>query len=249
MKIAELLQIRKGITSIIGGGGKTSLMFALAENLAPEGRVIVTTSTKIKKPEGYTIIHDANREAVEIAFDSSEKNIIVLGEPCDGEKLKASVMDFSVMSQLADYVIVEADGSKNLPLKAHADYEPVIPGSSTSNIQSGEKDCSVIYVVGADGFNGRISEVCHRPKLYCDKLNDYYACGQLLFTPDVSVSPRVAADMVACEGYGDIFFINKVESDKYMEAAEVFAEELRAQMPQEVVVIAGSLRSNIYKIL
>ena len=50
-KLFELLKIEKGITAIIGAGGKTSLMLALAKELAELGKVIVSTSTKIFEPE------------------------------------------------------------------------------------------------------------------------------------------------------------------------------------------------------
>ena len=43
--------IKKGdIITITGAGGKTSLMFSLARELASLGRVLVTTTTKIYVP-------------------------------------------------------------------------------------------------------------------------------------------------------------------------------------------------------
>lgn len=38
-----------------------------------------------------------------------------------------------MLADAADYVIVEADGSKRLPLKAHASHEPVIPENTRQN--------------------------------------------------------------------------------------------------------------------
>ena len=51
MKISQLLKIQKGITALIGGGGKTTLMYRLAQELSEVGTVIVSTSTKIIEPE------------------------------------------------------------------------------------------------------------------------------------------------------------------------------------------------------
>lgn len=49
--LAEVLGIRFGAAiSLIGGGGKTTTMFRLAEELSLENRVITTTTTKIFKP-------------------------------------------------------------------------------------------------------------------------------------------------------------------------------------------------------
>ena len=51
MRLTELLDIdvnSKKIISVVGGGGKTSLIFRLAEELAEQGtKVIVTTTTHI----------------------------------------------------------------------------------------------------------------------------------------------------------------------------------------------------------
>ncbi|MCJ7654933.1 MAG: putative selenium-dependent hydroxylase accessory protein YqeC, partial [Dehalococcoidia bacterium] len=52
MKFKEALDIRPGeVISLVGGGGKTTLMFALARELAlGSGCVITTTTTKILEP-------------------------------------------------------------------------------------------------------------------------------------------------------------------------------------------------------
>ncbi len=54
-------------------------------------------------------------------------------------------------------MLVEADGSRRLPLKAHAPHEPVIPK---------EAGC-VLCVVGAHGFDRPIREAVHRPEQFC----------------------------------------------------------------------------------
>ena len=56
-------------------------------------------------------------------------------------------------------MLAEADGSKRLPLKAHAAWEPVIP-AATAN---------VVWVVGASGLGKPVAEVVHRPELFCER--------------------------------------------------------------------------------
>ena len=51
MNISALLEVEKGVTALIGGGGKTTLMYTLAEELRRRGTVLVTTSTHIQRPE------------------------------------------------------------------------------------------------------------------------------------------------------------------------------------------------------
>lgn len=47
MELAKALDVRPGVTAIIGGGGKTTLMECLAEELSAQARVIVCTTTHI----------------------------------------------------------------------------------------------------------------------------------------------------------------------------------------------------------
>ena len=49
--LTEIYNIKKGdVVSIVGSGGKTSLLFMLAEELKNEYKVLISTSAKILKP-------------------------------------------------------------------------------------------------------------------------------------------------------------------------------------------------------
>lgn len=125
---------KKDIISITGSGGKTSLMFYLSKKLKEKGKVLLTTSTKIKVPEKnevdsiYTSIKDFKIE--------KHNEIIALGELIK-EKNKLKAIDKKILLELSKnftYTIIEADGSRNLPLKYWKDYEPVIYKESTKAI-------------------------------------------------------------------------------------------------------------------
>ena len=45
MTFAEALGIGPGVTALIGGGGKTSLMLTLAKELSSKGSIIICTTT------------------------------------------------------------------------------------------------------------------------------------------------------------------------------------------------------------
>ena len=47
MNLSEALQIRPGVTAIIGGGGKTTLMERLENELSGKARFIFCTTTHI----------------------------------------------------------------------------------------------------------------------------------------------------------------------------------------------------------
>ena len=221
MQIAPLLKIGRGVTALIGGGGKTTLLYALAEELRGRGRVIVCTSTHIRMPEQYPLM-TGDAEALRVALD--KENVVCAGTPAEDGKLTAPAASFEELSALADYVLLEADGAKGLPLKAHAGHEPVIPANAQR----------VVLVVGADGFGKPIDKVCHRPALYAER------AGAPI---DAVVTPEIAARLIAAEGYGDRVYINKVESADDYAAAEELARRLTCP------VVAGSLHKGVYTCL
>lgn len=152
---AEAFAIPHGVTSIVGGGGKTTLMLRLARELSESGaRVILTTTTHIFPPEGILTISGAKSSEIESVLQ--ERRVVCLGVPAERGKLSRPITTFPEMETLADYVIVEADGSKHLPLKAPAPHEPVIPAETKL----------VIAVAGMDGEGKMISEASFRPELY-----------------------------------------------------------------------------------
>lgn len=191
MLFAEALHITRGVTAMIGSGGKTSLMYRLAQEL--RGSVIVCTSTQIFQPEHIPVVSKiANCEGV-----------VCVGTPCPNGKLCAPVQSFEELAALADYVLVEADGSKHLPLKAHAPHEPVIP----------ENAVQTVTVVGAAGLNRPISEAVHRHEIFC-KLTD-----------SEIASPQAVARCLQKEALGDRIFINQTDTNERLarELAELVA--------------------------
>lgn len=131
-----------GIISFVGAGGKTSLMFHLANLLLISGqRVLTTTTTKMFVPppeQSETLLVESDiktllRQAsscrkcsghVTAAFDYIPENGKLLGfKPDDIIAFKES--------GLFDWILVEADGAAGRSLKAPAEHEPVIPSVTT----------------------------------------------------------------------------------------------------------------------
>ncbi|MEG1560318.1 MAG: selenium cofactor biosynthesis protein YqeC [Clostridia bacterium] len=156
MHIAKALNPERGVTAIIGGGGKTTLIEVLANELKKNGRVLITTSTHIKKPPFETLIDPFEADII-AAFKLN--SILAIGRS-EGEKLISSSLPFEKLAHLCDYVLVEADGSRGLPVKAPNDKEPVIPNNAKL----------VIAVIGLDAIGERIENAAHRPEIYADIL-------------------------------------------------------------------------------
>ncbi len=219
MLISEFLDIRPGITALIGGGGKTRLMYTLAEELSVKGTVIICTSTHIRIPEGHTVVTGG---VDELRSALREKGVVCAGTPAENRKLTAPFAGFSELRRLADYVITEADGAKGLPLKAHETYEPVIP----------EGTGKTVLVIGADGLGKRVKDVCHRSGIWAS------LAGVTVYD---TAEPELEGRVVSREGFGDVVFINKTEyGDR-----EKMAEELAGYMTLPTVI--GSLKRKSYR--
>ena len=190
MELAEQLEIRPGLTAIIGSGGKTTLMYALERELSCRGRVIVTTTTHIWPPAH-----------LEVARRAGERFPVCLGEPCSNGKLSPPEQTMEELTALADYVLVEADGSAGKPLKAHRPYEPVIPANAGQ----------VICVVGASGLNRPVQEAVHRPELF------------LALTGSQIADPASVAMALKKENLFHRLVINQAEIN-YREARELAAQ-------------------------
>ena len=132
MELAKALDVRKGVTAIIGAGGKTTLLLALARELAQAARVIVTTTTHIYPPDDFPCLLQPGE--AEIAAALEKHPCVCVGKPAKEGKITAADVPVRTLAELADYVLVEADGAHGRPAKAHADYEPVVPPEANQTI-------------------------------------------------------------------------------------------------------------------
>lgn len=215
MELAELLGVERGLTALIGGGGKTTAMYLLAQELRRRGTVICCTSARILPPSHLPLLTGDN--PAETARALAEAGCVCLGAPAPDGKLGPPALDMEELPALADYVLVEADGSRGLPLKAHLPHEPVIPACAGQTI----------LLAGASGFGRPIREAVHRPERYCALTGA---------SPGDPATPRNLASALAAEGLGDRVFINQADTAKAM----ALAGELAAGAPWPVY--AGSLQ-------
>ncbi len=65
MKLQKALEIQPGVTAIIGGGGKTTLMECLAEELSAQAHVIVCTTTHIYPEQNMPCLVSTSEAEVE----------------------------------------------------------------------------------------------------------------------------------------------------------------------------------------
>lgn len=156
----ELNLPNKAVISIIGGGGKTSLMWQLGYILSRKGKkVVLGTTTKIGVPakgEGdYFLITEEPQAMQNFVRDTMQAGDLTIIAPrlWKGKIDSLNEEQIEAIGEVADYVILEADGSNRLPIKAPASHEPVIYAKSDV----------IIGVFGAEVIDKPADEtICHR---------------------------------------------------------------------------------------
>ena len=143
------------LISIVGAGGKTTLLHTLGRELATSGhRVVLTTTTKMASDQVTNpAVHGADPMLVDTSFVAGTPLFVIGGHhggKADG--LAPGDVDRLFAETTADYVITEADGARTKSIKAPADHEPVIPKLTST----------VIVVIGADALGRSLREVSHR---------------------------------------------------------------------------------------
>ena len=139
---------------LVGGGGKTTVMYELAAAWAACGsKVLVLTSTHILCPADGSFAADV--PAVQNLWQQRRYAVIGTPEPATG-KLTAPPQDLYEALQLqADVILCEADGSRHHPCKVPAAHEPVLMPDSDI----------VLAVAGMDALGYSLAQACQRPQL------------------------------------------------------------------------------------
>lgn len=147
MNLIDAFDIKnKDIITIVGAGGKTSLMFSASSLLRKNYKVLVTTTTNIYVPsekfyDKMIMLSEIKDENYKKLIEKSNNGVYVIGNKIANNtvanKLKIKGLSFGVLDKIIPYfdiVIIESDGSKEKPLKGWKDSEPVVYDKTTKTI-------------------------------------------------------------------------------------------------------------------
>ena len=157
------------VTAIIGGGGKTTLLHLLGQTLAEQGKRVVLTTTTHLAQERCAVSPVAVKELNDIQIKNHP--ILAAYPAADGRMAGIPVEWYGAVE--ADYILVEADGSRRLPLKVHRVFEPVIPPGAELLMQ----------VAGLSALGKTVDESVHcyeEMGLRADRIVDEGVIGGLL---------------------------------------------------------------------
>ena len=193
---------KKHIISLVGGGGKSTLLVYLAERFAARGMrtAAITTTRTIFSTDVCQRI-----EACRAVWAQGE--YAACGEKLESGKYRAPQQ--ALLEQLlkeAEIIIVEADGAHMLACKAPAEHEPVILPESDI----------LIGVMGLEVMGCAVGEVCHRPQHVCALLG----CSEDHCLTAQDMAALLASDKGARKNVGSRDFyavLNKCDDERRLE--------------------------------
>jgi probable selenium-dependent hydroxylase accessory protein YqeC len=228
-------KIAKPVVTIIGTGGKTSLMFALAE-AKRHAKTLVTTTTHIGRPREEDHLYDYFFDENHLPPDG--QNGVTLCVSTEGGKIKSLPLPaLEKIIPLYDYTFIEGDGSRTLPLKGWADYEPVL--TQTTNITIG---IVPLWTLGMPANN----TIIHRLPLFLSLTGAHE--GDTLEPRHfvrLITGTDVQRGLFSCARGKKILFFNQVEDDIMI----ANAKKIAAMLPSDFTagldgIIAGSVHNN-----
>ncbi|HSL43553.1 MAG TPA: selenium cofactor biosynthesis protein YqeC [Anaerolineales bacterium] len=163
LTLAQALRVGSSpCVAFIGAGGKTTAMFQLARQLS--GPVIVTAASHLG---AWQIQHADQHIIAETAaplknLEHELKGVNLITGPLDGNR--TNPLDDNLLQWLQQFcghhslpLLIEADGSREKPLKAWAEHEPPIPPFVEL----------VVHVVGLSVLGKPLSdEYVHRAEIF-----------------------------------------------------------------------------------
>ena len=207
---------KNSVTGITGSGGKTSLMFCLAEELSKQGKVLVTTTTKIYEPD-ENIYEELFLTENKKSFKGKGKNIFILGLKIENGKLiSPREEDILKIKSQYDYILYEGDGSKQKLMKFWRVDEPCLLSFTDTVIGVGS-----IKSLGLN-FN---EENVHRNNMYMDKNNKFY--GKKIIDFEILKSYLTEGKFFGNFKGRKIFFLNGVENIEETKTALKFQREIK----------------------
>jgi len=182
--LSDALKLHSGDRiALTGGGGKTTVLYTLAEENLP-GQGLYTTTTRMFDPSGsdhpFQRLLVLSDDGLPVPFQEKESCFISSGKiPGSPEKVlglsNKQIESWKCMKEWP-ILVIEADGAAGKPIKAPRTGEPVIPSCVNK----------VAGCIGLDSLGKPVSpEWVHRCDLFTKR---FCVQGQRTIEPDVLIN-------------------------------------------------------------
>ena len=218
------------VIAVVGGGGKTSLIYRLNQELLSIGKkVIISTTTYMFYEPDRPFAMDGDPKEVQEKLEEYGY-VIAAGLDANQEKITSLSQErLESLKPLCDVMLIEADGSKQKPLKVPEEWEPVIPPFADL----------VISVVGLDCLGKPICETTHRMERTSDFLKKSMEA-PVTEEDIVKIAGSIHGLFKNVEGRVYRVYLNKADVLESTEAAEKIVGELEEE---GTVAAYGSLKN------
>lgn len=228
MELVEALGAARGTTCVVGAGGKKTTLFALAARLP---RAVVTATVRIPIFDPHVAAVSVTDDPVGAVRSAGDWPVGVVAERTGDryEGYDPAVVDQLAAADVADAILVKADGARTRWFKAPGDDEPRLP--STADV--------VVPVVSARVVGEPLDEThVHRPERVAALTG---------LDPGERIRPDHVAAVLASEAGGrkdvpssatTVPLVNMVDDDRLEATGRAIATAVIDRGPVERVVLA-----------
>lgn len=238
MNLAEIIDVNKdSIVTVVGAGGKTSLINYLANYYKDSYSILLTTTTKIFPPkekfyDSLLMLKDKYK-----VITPKKNGVVVCGSHINNEE-KIVGLEFNDLDKLIpkfDLVLIEGDGSKMKKIKGWRNNEPVVHPKTLKvigvlDITAYDMDINEENIHRLEELK-KITPINQNRKITIENLYDIVLSENGIFKNSIGEK---------------MLFINKVESDYYEELAKNLIENI-TNTNSNINIVYGSIKKGILK--
>lgn len=239
---------RPMVVSLIGAGGKTTLLYRLGRELAAAGKaVLLTTTTHMYHPspgeaDEVVLAGRASDLAGAVAGKLRAGRCLFLAREREGEKvvgLAPAMVDRLAAAWPEVYVLVEADGAARRPCKGYAPHEPAVPRTTAL----------LVGIAGLDALGQPLTSVwVHRPEMVAAVTG--LAPGARLAPEDLALTLAVGLrrGMAVLSRGRAVAWLNKVNRGRLAGARRAARALLAEAFVEKVVLGAAAAKEAVHEV-
>lgn len=231
MNLAQIIDVNiDSIVTVVGAGGKTSLINYLANYYKDSYSVLLTTTTKIFPPKER--FYDKYKLTT-----PSKNGVVVCGSHINNEG-KIVGLEFNDLDKIIpkfDLVLIEGDGSKMKKIKGWRHNEPIVYPKTSKvigvlDITAYDMDINEENIHRLEEFK-KITTINQKRKITIKNLCDIVLSENGIFKNSIGEK---------------MLFINKVESEYYEELAKILIKNI-INTNSNINIVYGSIKKGILK--